>query len=92
MAKMAVAKHSDRGLTWTHDETRALIRIWADSEIQKDNATKTENSKSGMGRKSSAYFEEMDQVLGHRPASAPPVLIDTMSRIAKRKVSCFFDC
>ena len=36
MAKMAVAKDSDRGLTWIHDETRALIRIWADSEIQKD--------------------------------------------------------
>ena len=36
MAKMAVAKDSDRGLTWTHDETRALIRLWADSEIQKD--------------------------------------------------------
>ena len=33
---MAVAKDSDRGLTWTHDETRALIRLWADSEIQKD--------------------------------------------------------
>ena len=118
MAKMAIAKDSDRGLTWTHDETRALIRIWADSEIQKDfetcrrnasiyeklvtrlrdsgfertvsqcrtkvkslradyNATKTENSKSGRGRKTSAYFEEMDQVLGHRQASAPPVLIDT---------------
>ena len=108
MAKMAVAKDSDRGLTWTHDETRALIRIWAASEIQKDfetcrrnasvyeklatrlrdsgfertasqcrtkvkclraDATKTENSKSGRGRKSSAYFEEMDQVLGNRPAS-----------------------
>ena len=44
MAKMAVAKDSDRGLTWTHDETRALIRIWADSEIQKDFETCRRNA------------------------------------------------
>ena len=44
MAKMAVAKDSDRGLTWTHDETRALIQIWADSEIQKDFETCRRNA------------------------------------------------
>ena len=44
MAKMAVAKDSDRGLTWTHDETPALIWIWADSEIQKDFETCRRNA------------------------------------------------
>ena len=35
MAKrMAVAKDSDRGLTWTHNETRALIRLWADRTLR----------------------------------------------------------
>ena len=41
---MALANDSDRGLTWTHDETRALIWIWADSEIQKDFETCRRNA------------------------------------------------
>ena len=118
MSQSEEAKDSDRGLTWTHQEILALIRVWSDMEIQdefekcKRNTTvfekiakrlrecgyertaiqcrpkikslrkeyfntKKENGKSGKGRKSSAFFEEMDLVLGHRPASAPPVLIDT---------------
>lgn len=111
-------KDSDRGLTWTHHETLALIRVWSDRDIQSDFETckrntsvyekiskrlrecayersasqcrtkikglkkdyfnaKKENGKCGRGRKSSAFFEEIDSVLCHRPASAPPVLIDT---------------
>ena len=33
MAQSKEAKDSDRGLTWTHHETLALIRVWSDTEI-----------------------------------------------------------
>ena len=36
MAQSKEAKDSDRGLTWTHQETLALIRVWSDTDIQSD--------------------------------------------------------
>ena len=36
-------RESDRGLTWGHDETRALIHIWSDPSIQQDLETSRRN-------------------------------------------------
>ena len=33
--------------------------------------------KTGRGRKNWKYFEAMDQVLGHKPATCPPVVIES---------------
>ena len=37
---------------------------------------KDKRGKTGEGRK---YFEVMDSILGHKPATHPPVVIDTMA-------------
>ena len=36
MVQSKIAMNSDRGLTWTQDETLALIPAWSDTEIQED--------------------------------------------------------
>ena len=36
-------RESDRGLTWGHDETRALIHIWSDPIIQQELETSRRN-------------------------------------------------
>ena len=35
MAQSKEAKDSDRELTWTHQETLALIRVWSDTNMRK---------------------------------------------------------
>ncbi len=40
-------------------------------------AVKDHNSETGKGRKTCIYFKELDNILGHRPASAPTTLLDT---------------
>ena len=37
---------------------------------------KDNNNKTGRGRKTFKYYDELDVVLGHRPASRPPVVLD----------------
>ena len=37
---------------------------------------KDNNNKTGRGRKTFKYYDELDAVLGHRPASRPPVVLD----------------
>ena len=37
---------------------------------------KDNNSKSGNNKVTCPFFEELDAVLGHRPASAPPLILD----------------
>ena len=39
--------------------------------------TKDHNGQTGRGRKSCKFYRELDDILGHRPASAPPTLLDT---------------
>ena len=34
------------------------------------------NGETGKNRKTSKFFEKLDVILGHRPASAPSVLLD----------------
>ena len=38
---------------------------------------KDHNGDTGRGRKSCKFHKELDEILGHRPASAPAVLLDT---------------
>ena len=40
---------------------------------------KDNNNESGRARRSTKIFEAMDLILGHRPATCPPILIDTLS-------------
>ena len=37
---------------------------------------KDHNGETGRGRKTCKFYKEMDAILGHRPASAPTVLVD----------------
>ena len=38
---------------------------------------KDNNNKTGRGRKSCKFFRELDEILGHRPASVPSSILDT---------------
>ena len=38
---------------------------------------KDKNGKTGRGRTTWKYFEALDPILGNKPASKPPVVIDT---------------
>ena len=40
---------------------------------------KDHNSETGRGRKTCKFYEELDEILGHRPATTPAVLLDTGS-------------
>ena len=40
---------------------------------------KDKDGKTGEGRNNWDYFEAMDSILGHKPATHPPVVIDTMA-------------
>ena len=47
------------------------------SRIKKDyGVAKDHNNETGRGRRTFKYYDEMDAVLGHRPASRPPVMLD----------------
>ena len=37
---------------------------------------KDNNNETGKGRKTFKYYDDLDKVLGHRPASRPPVVLD----------------
>ena len=39
--------------------------------------SKDHNGKTGRGRKTCKFYEQLDRILGHRPASVPPVLFDS---------------
>ena len=38
---------------------------------------KDKNGKTGRGRSIWKYFDALDAILGHRPATKPPLLLDT---------------
>ena len=38
---------------------------------------KDHNGGTGRGRTTCKFFKELDQILGHRPASTPAILVDT---------------
>ena len=39
--------------------------------------TKDHNGQTGRGRKVCKFYRKLDNILGHRPASVPAVLLDT---------------
>ena len=41
--------------------------------------TKDHNGKTGQGRKTCKFFNELEEILGHRPTSVPAILLDTGS-------------
>ena len=53
--------------------------IGYNTEIKLKNyrTVKDHNNETGRGRKTCKFFEELDEILGHRPASTPHVLVDT---------------
>ena len=38
---------------------------------------KDNNGETGRGRKTCRFYRELDNILGHRPASVPAALLDT---------------
>ena len=40
---------------------------------------KDHNGVTGNGRKTCKFYDKLDAILGHRPASAPSTLLDTVS-------------
>ena len=40
---------------------------------------KDHNGVTGNGRKCFKFYQELDRILGHRPASAPTILLDTQA-------------
>ena len=63
----------EEGCNRTYDQCREkLKKLKGDYRKIKDKQHKT-----GEGRKEWEYFEAIDSVLGHKPATNPPVVIDT---------------
>ncbi|XP_064398521.1 uncharacterized protein LOC135345100 [Halichondria panicea] len=42
------------------------------------------NNKTGESRKTCKFYDELDRILEHRPASAPSFLVDTSSEVEER--------
>ncbi len=45
---------------------------------------KDSNNKTGEGRKTCKFYDELDRILGPRPASTPSFLIDTSSEMEEK--------
>ena len=58
-------------------------RDWQQCRVKTKNLKKSyrdikdHNGETGRGRKTCKFFIELDDILGHRPASVPAVLLDT---------------
>ncbi|CAC5368493.1 unnamed protein product [Mytilus coruscus] len=117
-----------RGLTWSDQETKALLSTWGEGKIQSelDNSTrnthvfssiirtmgglgylrtapecrqriktlkrnyfnaKNSNKLSGNGRTTCRYYDELEDILGGRPAVTPPKVRDTSENHSSRKNS-----
>ena len=68
------------GISKTGEQCRAKMKkLKLDYRKLKD-----KNKKTGRGRASSKYFDALDSILGHRPATKPPVVIDTAEELGKQ--------
>lgn len=56
---------------WEQCKTK-IKNLKADYRNVKDN-----NGKTGRGRKSCKFYNELESILGHRPSSAPTVILDS---------------
>ena len=62
----------EKGFNRDAEQCKAKIKnLKTEYRQAKDN-----NNKSGRGRKTFKHYDELDAVLGHRPASRPPVVLD----------------
>ncbi|CAC5377430.1 unnamed protein product [Mytilus coruscus] len=117
-----------RGLTWSEQETKALLSTWVEGKIRSelDNSTrnthvfssiirtmgglgylrtapecrqriktlkrnyfnaKNSNKLSGNGRTTCRYYDELEDILGGRPAVTPPKVRDSSENHSSRKNS-----
>ncbi len=44
------------------------------------------NKETGRGRKTCKFFSELDSILGHCPATVPPVVLDTGHGSSRQEV------
>ena len=66
-------KLQDQGCNRDWEQCRTKIKkLKKEYRIVKDN-----NGQTGRGRKTCRFYKELDSILGHRPASVPPALLDT---------------
>ena len=118
VAVVAVDGTTTCGSRWLDEETKTLISVWGEENVQQQldgavrnkvvyeqvakkmnnygykrdrlqcrnkiknlkkeyRTVKDHNNETGRGRKTCKFFEELDEILGHRPASTPRVLVDT---------------
>ena len=68
----------EAGYNQTYQQCRDKIKKLK-SEYRK---IKDKKKKTGEGFKAWDYFDSLDQILGHKPATHPPVTVDTSSTIA----------
>ena len=112
------ATATNRGVSWSDDEVKALLAIWGEDKVQEEldgavrnkvvyvgiakkmqelgyerdwqqckvkiknlkstyREIKDHNGETGRGRKTCKFYKELDEILGHRPASTPPVVLDS---------------
>ena len=64
-------------------EEKGYVRDWQQCRNKIKNLKKEyrqikdHNGQTGRGRKTCKYYKELDDILGHRPASVPAVVLDT---------------
>ena len=64
-----------RELGYERDWQQCKVRIKNLKSIYRD--IKDHNGETGRGRKTCKFYKELDEILGHRPASIPPVVLDS---------------
>ncbi|XP_071109921.1 uncharacterized protein [Haliotis cracherodii] len=69
---------AEKGFEKTPDQCKVRIHTLKRSFRE----CKTSMKKSGKDRKTCKFFEELDVILGNRPASSPPKVIDTLTKKA----------
>ena len=69
IAKQLSTQGYDRDWEQCKNKVKNLKKIYREV---KDN-----NGETGRGRKTCKFYDELDSILGHRPASVPTVLLDT---------------
>ena len=71
--KRIAQKLSKQGINREWKQCRAKVKnLKTQYREIKDN-----NGKTGRGRQSCKFFDKLDKILGHRPASVPSAVLDT---------------
>ena len=62
-------------LGYERDWQQCKVKIKNLKSIYRD--IKDHNGETGRGRKTCKFYKELDEILGHRPVSIPPVVLDS---------------